>query len=385
MQDRANHRFVVTRHDFSMLLATLRERGYLLLGPTLRDQAIVYDEINGAEDLPAGWTDEQEAGQYKVKRRDDNALFAYNVGPHSWKKFLQLPSLTLWKAQKTDNGFKVEERDEATPRMAFIGVRPCELRAIAVQDQVLTGGDHIDPDYARRRKHAFIVTVQCTQAGNTCFCVSMGTGPRAEEGFDLAVTEIIDTHRHEFVIEAGTDTGAEILARVPHRSASEADWQNAQSATQRTAEQMGRQIETSGIRELLYRNAEHPRWDEVADRCLACTNCTMVCPTCFCTAVEDVTDLAGQTAERIQRWDSCFNSRYSYIHGGIVRPSTRSRYRQWLTHKLAYWHDQFGSSGCVGCGRCISWCPAGIDITEEVAAIRANDGGGMEQGRKTNE
>jgi len=379
MQDTANNRFVVTRHDFTALLEALRNDGYSLKGPTVRDEAIVYDEIKGVEDLPAGWTDEQEAGQYQLRRHGDNALFAYNAGPHSWKKFLQLPSLTLWKAHKTDDGFNVEVRDDATPQMAFIGVRPCELRAIAVQDRVLTEGNYIDPDYARRRQHIFILTVQCTQAGNTCFCVSMGAGPRAGEGFDLAVTEIIDADRHEFVIETGTAAGAEILARVPHRPASEADWGNAQDATTRTAEQMGRQMDTGGIKELLYRNAEHPRWDEVAARCLACANCTMVCPTCFCTAVEDVTDLAGKTAERVRRWDSCFNSRYAYIHGGSVRPAIRSRYRQWLTHKLASWHDQFGSSGCVGCGRCITWCPVGIDITEELAAIRASDGGSMVQ------
>ena len=374
MQDMDRSRFIVTRNDFNALLTALRDDGYSLAGPTLRDEAILYDAIKGVEDLPAGWTDEQEAGRYRLRRRDDNALFGYNVGPHSWRKFLQQPSLTLWRAKKTDNGFNVEASDDATPRMAFIGVRPCELKAIAVQDRVLCGGDHIDTDYARRREQVFIMTVQCTQAGNTCFCVSMQTGPRADKGFDLAVTEIIDADRHEFVIETGSDAGTEMLARVPHRPASEADWKKAQDATQHTAAQMGRQMDTGGIKELLYRNAEHPRWDEVAARCLACTNCTMVCPTCFCTTVEDTTDLAGDTAERVQRWDSCFNSRYSYIHGGNIRQSTRSRYRQWLTHKIASWHDQFGSSGCVGCGRCITWCPVGIDITEEVAAIRANDG-----------
>ena len=133
---------------------------------------------------------------------------------------------------------------------------------------------------------------------------------------------------------------------------------------------MGRELDTTDIRELLYRNYEHPRWDEVAERCLACGNCTMVCPTCFCTTVEDVTDLAGEHVERHQRWDSCFTIDYSHIHGGAVRGSTRSRYRQWMTHKLATWIDQFGSSGCVGCGRCITWCPVGIDITEEARAIR---------------
>ena len=366
-------RFIVTRHDFSALLTALRDDGYSLAGPTVRDEAIIYDEIRGIEDLPAGWTDEQEAGRYRIRRRDDNALFAYNVGPHSWKKFLQLPLLTLWKARKTDNGFNVEARDDATPRVAFIGVRPCELQAIAIQDRVLTGGDYIDTDYARRRQQVFILAVQCTRAGNTCFCVSMQTGPRADDGFDLAVTEIIDADRHEFVIEAGSEAGAEMLARVPHRPASEADWESAQDATKRTAEQMGRQMDTGGIKELLYRNVEHPRWDEVAARCLACANCTMVCPTCFCTSVEDVTDLAGETAERRRQWASCFSSGFSYIHGGNVRPTIRARYRQWLTHKLASWYDQFGTSGCVGCGRCISWCPVGIDITEEVAAIRASD------------
>jgi sulfhydrogenase subunit beta (sulfur reductase) len=99
----------------------------------------------------------------------------------------------------------------------------------------------------------------------------------------------------------------------------------------------------------------------------------MVCPTCFCTSVEDSTDVDGDGVVRVQRWDSCFTVDYSYIHGGSVRSSDRSRYRQWMTHKLSTWFDQFGSSGCVGCGRCITWCPVGIDITEEVAAIRATE------------
>jgi sulfhydrogenase subunit beta (sulfur reductase) len=373
MQHTDKQRVVLSRQDFPSLFAALRERGYRLVGPTVRDQAIVYDEIRDTNDLPVGWTDEQEAGHYRLRRRDDAALFAYNVGPHSWKKYLQLPVLSLWKARMTDHGLLFESGEEVAPRMAFIAVRPCELAAVSIQDRVLTGGEHVDTDYARRRQQLFIVAVQCTQAGNTCFCASMGTGPRAVAGFDLGVTELLDADRHEFVIEAGSDAGKELMSQLPHRPAGTDDWQAATGATQRAAAQMGRHLDTGGIRELLYRNAEHPRWDEVAGRCLACANCTMVCPTCFCTAVEDSTDLTGQTAERVRRWDSCFNSRHSYIHGGIIRQSTRSRYRQWLTHKLASWQDQFGSSGCVGCGRCIAWCPVGIDITAEMAAIRADD------------
>ena len=136
---------------------------------------------------------------------------------------------------------------------------------------------------------------------------------------------------------------------------------------------MGRSMDTCNIKDLFYRNLEHPRWNNVAERCLTCANCTMVCPTCFCTTIEDVTDLTGEHAERWRKLDSCFTMDFSYIHGGSVRASTKSRYRHWITHKLATWIDQFGTSGCVGFGRCITWCPVAIDITEEVHAIRKSE------------
>ena len=137
---------------------------------------------------------------------------------------------------------------------------------------------------------------------------------------------------------------------------------------------MGRTMDTTGIKELLYRNYEHPRWDNVADRCLTCANCTMVCPTCFCSTVEDTTDLTGDHAERWRLLGLLFhNGVLLYRAAAAVRKTARSRYRQWMTHKLATWIDQFGTSGCVGCGRCITWCPVAIDITEEVRAIRDSE------------
>ena len=134
-----------------------------------------------------------------------------------------------------------------------------------------------------------------------------------------------------------------------------------------------RSLDTHGIRDLLMWNLEHPRWDEVASRCLSCTNCTLVCPTCFCSSVQEVADLSGDHVDRERQWASCFSLDHARMHGHSVRSSTASRYRQWLTHKFASWIDQFGTSGCTGCGRCITWCPVGIDLTEEVAAIRAAD------------
>jgi ferredoxin len=242
-----------------------------------------------------------------------------------------------------------------------------------IQDRVFDNGRCADPRYMARRRASFVIAVNCTRAGDTCFCASMETGPRVDGGFDLALTEIVGDAGHEFLVEVGSDLGATVLARVDQRTASDTDLESADAAISEAAASMGRAL-VPDARDLLARNLENPHWDQVAKRCLSCGNCTMVCPTCFCTTVEDTTDLAGEAAERWRKWDSCFTLEFSYIHGGSIRRETAARYRQWITHKLSTWHEQFGTSGCVGCGRCITWCPVGIDITEEARAIRDSEG-----------
>ena len=364
---------VVQADALQSILLALRERGFRVLGPTVRGGAIVYDDLESADELPIGWTDEQAPGSYRLAPREDAARFGYAVGPHSWKQFLFPARLRLWRARRDDNGLAIEPEDEDAAPLALVGVRACELHGIAVQDRVLLGGPYVDGAYEARRKDAFIVAVNCFEPAGTCFCTSMGTGPKVENGYDLALTEILDGE-HRFLLEVGSDRGGELLDGISRREADGADLAAADAAVAGAVERMGRRLETTDLRDLLARNLDHPRWDDVADRCLTCGNCTMVCPTCFCTSVEDHTDLTGREAERVRLWDSCYSVDHSYIHGGAIRPSGRSRYRQWLTHKFGTWHDQFGESGCIGCGRCITWCPVGIDVTEELAAIRETDG-----------
>jgi ferredoxin len=363
------------------VIDVLREQGYTVLGPTVRDGAVVPAPVTSVDELPRGWGDEQDGAFYRLHRRPDDAVFGFASGAQSWKPVLFPASQLLWRGRRTDDGFTVETPSDTDPRYgsppyALLGVRSCDLHAIGIHDRVLLGRTAKDAHYADARRDVFVVAVACSDPSGTCFCASMGTGPRPDSGFDLCLTEIGTTAEdHRILVQVGSDRGAEVLAALPAAhavAADDADRSAAAHVTEVAIGRMGRHLDTDGIRDVLYAGVESPRWDDVASRCLACGNCTMVCPTCFCTSVDDETDLSGDVASRVRHWDSCFTGDFSYLHGGSVRPTVRSRYRQWATHKLASWHDQFGTSGCVGCGRCIAWCPAGIDITEEAAAIRAD-------------
>jgi sulfhydrogenase subunit beta (sulfur reductase) len=356
----------IAKAQLQTLITVLRSEGYTVVGPSVDQNAIVYTEIETVDQLPVGWRDSQAAGTYRLQPSDSDNFFEFNLGPHSWKQFLFPPRTTVETATHTADGWRFETPTGDRPKLALLGARACELAAIAVQDRVFLSGPYVDPDYQARRESTFIIAVNCTVAAQTCFCTSMNTGPRCDTGFDLALTEIDDG----FVIEIGTPEGSRIARRLDHQAAAAQSIEAAATARQRAVDQIEKRMDTGGIRELLLDNLDHPRWDDVAQRCLSCTNCTMVCPTCFCSSVSEVADLSGEHIERERQWASCFDVDFSYTAGGTVRADTRSRYRQWLTHKLASWHDQFDSSGCVGCGRCITWCPVGIDLTEEVAAIR---------------
>jgi ferredoxin len=364
----AGNQIIIAKSELQRVFSALTTGGYTIIGPTVRQEAIVYEEIERFEELPIGWTDEQGPGHYRLQKRGDRRAFGFVVGPHTWKKYLYPSRLTLFQAGGSNGRLKIAAEHEA-PRYAFIGARACELAAIAIQDHIFLEGAFQEPHYKARRKRAFIMAVNCTEPGATCFCSSMGTGPACTSGYDLSLTELDDA----FLIAVGSQVGADMLVDCNWRPAGALELDQARRLLAEAEDQMGRQMETGDLPGLLYDNLDHPRWDKTAERCLSCMNCTMVCPTCFCVDVQDVSDLTGQQTERVRTWDSCFNPDFSYVHGGNLRPNIRARYRQWLTHKLASWIDQFASSGCVGCGRCITWCPVGIDLTEEVAVIRGDE------------
>ncbi|MEN3039153.1 MAG: 4Fe-4S dicluster domain-containing protein [Candidatus Kryptonium sp.] len=356
--------------DLNKIFEYFKIRGYNIIGPTVRDNAIIYDEIQSVNDLPVGLTDEQKPGYYRLKKRNDTALFGYVVGPQSWKKFLFPPILTLWEAKKSNGKFEIFEPNFAERKFVFVGVRACEISAILIHDKVFGGGQYTDPNYLKIRKNVFTIAVNCSEPGENCFCSSVGTGPRALTGYDLVLTEVISKGEHYLIAKAGTESGEEVLESLKFNEATDEEVKKSEDIMSDALGKFKKGVELDGVVELLQLNYENPLWEKISEKCLACANCTMVCPTCFCNTIEDVTDLSGENAKRIRRWDSCFTLEFSYIHGGSVRYSTMSRYRQWMTHKLSAWKNQFGMIGCVGCGRCITWCPVGIDIVENVKLFK---------------
>jgi NAD(P)H-flavin reductase/NAD-dependent dihydropyrimidine dehydrogenase PreA subunit len=363
-QAAAARQWFLARGDLNFLIDALKDSGRTVIGPTIRDGAVVYDEISSAADLPAGWRDEQSAGYYRLDRRTDERVFGYTVGPTPWKRFVFPPTLTISTAHKSGQ-FGFEEPRPDPPAMAFLGVRSCELAALAIEDRVFLGGQFQDEDFRARRSAAFIVAVQCTTSSSTCFCTSMGTGPEVHGGYDILLTEIDEG----FVVQAGSPGGAAIVAQLPARRPSHAEAGAAVDMVEAVRARMGETLPIPGLAERLKLQLDNPRWAAVGERCVECGNCTMVCPTCFCTAVVERSDMDGKLASTDRLWDSCFDSSFARVAGGDFRARPQDRYRQWLTHKFSTWVDQFGSMGCVGCGRCVTWCPVHIDVREELMAI----------------
>lgn len=368
--------YFLPRQDLGRLLERLRSDGRQVIGPTVRDGAIMLDPIERLDQLPIGWGVDVAPGKARLVERGGQRVFDQPPGPSSWKRWTFPPRVTAYAW--TDSPSDADGADEALsglgrrPRrlpvqvvpQTFLGVRACEIKALSTQDKVLREGPVVDRDYVARRRDNLIIAVECAVAGATCFCTSMGTGPEVREGFDLALSELNDG----FVVRIGTDAGRAVLEGLPLTQATGEQESSAAGSVARVRASMGEPLPMDGLPERLMAASESPAWAKVAERCLACTNCTLVCPTCFCTSISQRSDLDGTAASTERAWESCFTLDFARVAGGNFRPRVEDRYRQWLTHKFGTWWPQFGSSGCVGCGRCIAWCPVGIDVREELMA-----------------
>ncbi len=360
--------FVAGLDALEKLIFNLHTLGYTVVGPKVVDGAVCLDEISGIGDLAAGAVDVQAPGKYRLQGSSKSIFSAVN-GPHSVKKFLHPACLPMLKLKEGEGGPRPEPTFHADRKYAFLGIRPCDLKAVDALDRALIMPRYRDPVYAPLRKASLMIVVNCGRAGENCFCESMGTGPKADGGYDLGITELPD--RLLFDIPDGR---MNLLEGVEMKPASQQDLREELNLMQRVKGEMHKAIARRDPSDFMYGGSESRVWDEVAQVCLGCGNCAMVCPTCFCNTIQDVTDMKDGSVTRQRVWDVCLSKKFTYSAGGNPRADRKARYRQFVMHKFAYWPDQFSLYGCVGCGRCITWCPVGIDISETVNSVLREQG-----------
>lgn len=344
-------------------MSNLRSAGYTVVGPVLEDGVVCLDEVVKAEDMAAGVVDAQAPGVYKT-RHEGNQTFSAVNGPHSPKRYLHPGEVRLMELGPELDRREQEANGHASKKYAFLGIRPCDLRAVRTLDGVLMVPGFEDSIYTPLREASILIAVNCARAGENCFCASMGTGPKASEGFDMALTELPGG----ILVETKTEY-VSLLDGIELRSPMADELQQEKRLMEHVVSEMHKKVALNNLTETMIEKLDSPVWSAAAERCLSCGNCTMVCPTCFCYSIKDVSDLNDGSVARVRVWDSCLSKEFTYAAGGNPRRERKARYRQFVMHKFAYWPEQFGVYGCVGCGRCITWCPVGIDITETVNGV----------------
>jgi len=355
----------LARSEFPSLFTHLTKLGYNLYGPQVRDGAIVFDSLQRTEQLPQGWKDMQKPGSYQLESTDSQRYFDWANGPQALKPLVFSSREVMWQAKRNAEGsleFIIPEHQ--IEKVAVIGAKACDLAALKLQDQHFLEGEFVDPGYQAKRQGLFIVAVNCSRAASTCFCASTGDGPACKSNFDLCLTEL----EEGFLIEVGSEYGEKVIQLLNLKAITPKQMQEAERQNASVIASQQRQLQPIQVNQLQDQR-QHPQWDDIAERCLACGNCTMVCPTCFCHRHHEEPVLDGHSSDHVREWDSCFGESHGQLAGMQVRKTVKQRYQQWMIHKLDTWQEQYDRSGCTGCGRCMSWCPAEIDFVAEANLI----------------
>ena len=312
----------------------------------------------------------------KIKDVKDIAM-DHPTAMTSPRKFVYPPMQDLFKIDRKNNKVHVPATDKKNTLV--FGIHPCDMQAVSILDRTFLG-DFKDNYYSELRKNIITVVVNCNKACTKKypnytlkgFCASMNSGPflKLKSGYDIELTAL---DKKTYLMEAGSSKGIKLIGKA-FKTASKKDIAQRSKLEKKAVSSFTKKLDTKGLPELLAKNLEHRVYKETADsKCLGCTNCTMVCPTCFCYNIQESTSFDLKTSLRERHWDSCQEVNFAKVHDGNFRSSRAARLRQFVTHKLSAWVEQYGCFGCVGCGRCMTWCPTNIDLTDIAKEIQRHE------------
>ena len=281
------------------------------------------------------------------------------------RKFF-LPPREATFAFDARDGYRDLLREAAVRRVLF-GVHAYDIFGLNILDRVFAEGKFADPYYIARRQNTAIIGIDF-QPDDKHFARSMNAD-FVDSGFDLFLSDIGD----HFLVLVGTSRGDDmvVMSGCLLEQPTEADFAEYKRRSGLRRAAYHTQVELGDLPEILEMEYHSQVWDDVATRCLSCGSCSMVCPTCYCFDVNDEVGLEGRSGQRIRSWDSCLFKTHALVAGGEnFRQSRASRIKFRFYHKQRGFVAEYGRPSCVGCGRCATACPAGIDIITVIKTIR---------------
>ncbi len=313
---------------------------------------------------PAG----EEVIEYE-EREEGDPLIEFDLPKKSCKGIFFPQTEKLFDLEIENGRYAgVEEKDIPDEKRVLFGSRPCDARAMGILDKVFEeDAEEIDPYYSKRRDQTTVISMGCSDPPKHCFCTSLDAGPHSIEGSDMLWTDIGE----KYLVEVLSDKGEELFMENSDnfQEASEGEKKKAERVKEESREQISNDLKTDGLMETLDDSFMSDYWKKIADRCIGCGICTLLCPTCHCFDINDVECHSGGCRERT--WDSCQYEYYSiHASGYNPRPEKEHRVRNRLLDKYLYKPKNHDEIACVGCGRCIRYCPTNIDIVEVLDEAR---------------
>ncbi|MEW6070064.1 MAG: 4Fe-4S dicluster domain-containing protein [Candidatus Thermoplasmatota archaeon] len=310
---------------------------------------------------------ENNIAKFSIINDGTKIFYEYSNSTIPPKQIIFPQSEVLFKFQLTRKITELQVPVTEGKEKIILWLRPCDAKSFLILDKIFDS-EYKDNNYINKRKTTTLVGLSCNSPSSNCFCTSIKGSPFSKENLDVLFTELDKS----YYVEVITKKGEELIEKAP-RLFSEVSKEASIKKVELQAEaerKIVRSVEVNKITEKLKAIYESAFWDSIGEKCIACGICAYLCPTCHCFDINDEVSITRAKGARIRTWDYCTHQLYTLQASGFnPRPTQKYRVRNRVYHKFKYFQDNFNSTGCVGCGRCVEYCPVNIDVSEILSKI----------------